>query len=373
MQTRDFTSGIIRLLLLLGAGAGLAGCGPAAVAPCGESPGAVCGFDNPEDAALLTGPSAENPEAAMTAASFVLVVNGGRSDAARWFDLIDTDTDAVIAPTWREPAPSGACAPPANRRPRGFDARALDPGRWTLAAISDGRDERGVNQRIELFELARDAAGWALRWTDCVAVPPAYFLNDVALGPGTLFATHMFDRPAGWRAWLLRPAFVLGLDTGRAVMWDAAQGWRRVAGSHGAFPNGIAVDPTGSVLFVAYTYAAAVARLDLVAGTRADVTLPLRPDNLTWSEDPETKAAVLIAAGATGVPVLSTAGCETLARPGCGFDFKVAEIDAASLAVRPLFAHDRHAVPGASVAVRHGETLYLGTAFGDRVTVVETQ
>jgi hypothetical protein len=142
-------------------------------------------------------------------------------------------------------------------------------------------------------------------------------------------------------------------------------------GSDGSFPNGIALDPTGSVLFVAYTYnyLASVVKLDLIAGTRETIGLPLRPDNLTWAVDPETKARQLIATGATGVRLLTTSGCTTAPTPGCSFAFSVGAIDTLTLATRGLVHYDRGAVPGASVAARVGDKLFVGTAMGDRITV----
>ena len=51
----------------------------------------------------------------------------------------------------------------------------------------------------------------------------------------------------------------------------------------------------------------------------------------------------------------------------CGFPFTVVQIDPQTLAFETLFENKVPTIPGASVAVRRGDALYLGTAFGDRM------
>ncbi|MBL8631553.1 MAG: hypothetical protein JNM81_18100 [Rhodospirillaceae bacterium] len=290
--------------------------------------------------------------------------------------MIDTANGSTAALPWQPPAvmeaPLGVagCMAPMARRPRGFDVRQLGDGRWLLAVITDEAQVGRSAQRIEYVTLVRDAAGWLAHWAGCVPVPSAYFLNDVAIGPrGGLFATHMYSRDDSWPAFVRRAKLFLGVNTGSAVMWDVEKGWREVPHTEGSFPNGIAVDPTGSVLFVAYTYNSNVARVDLLSNVRTDIAVPLRPDNLTWAKDDVTKADLLVVAGGTGLRMISTWNCETQ-KPACIFPFAVAAVNSTSLDVQTLYATDRQAIPGASVAVKLGQTLYLGTAFGDRVTMV---
>jgi hypothetical protein len=93
--------------------------------------------------------------------------------------------------------------------------------------------------------------------------------------------------------------------------------------------------------------------------------LPLRPDNITW-----TDTGALILAGNTAARLIGTMGCGALAKPGCGFPFAVAEVDADLTRRRTLYARDDADIPGASVALQVGNALFLGSAFSDRITVV---
>ncbi|MSO99075.1 MAG: hypothetical protein EXR11_12800 [Rhodospirillaceae bacterium] len=306
-----------------------------------------------------------------------MAINLRRLDPAQWFALIDARSQKAVTPQWLEPeGPAlgeAGCTAPANRHPRGFDVRQNAEGEWRIAVVTEGAGADAAKQNIEYFALIRGPAGSTMRWAGCVNAPPDYFLNDVALGPkGELYATHMYQRETGWRAELMRPKFALGIDTGFAVAWDTAKGWRKVEGTEGSFPNGISLDPTGSVLFVAYTYeySEGLVRVDLLSGARTTATLPLRPDNLAWTLDPQTKDLSLTVAGGIGVRLLSTTGCAELQRPGCGFAFAVAQIDTKTMAVRTIFKHDTFQIAGASVATRLGDKLYIGSAFGDRVSIV---
>ncbi len=348
------------------------GCAFASVASCEPSSTNICGFQSPEDIGVVAQALEGEPKAGNIdpARPFLLVVNGVRSASQDWFSLVDTSNSVKLSLTWRTPLlepklGDAGCLAPSVRKPRGFDVRRMPDGRWLLAVITDDQ----AQQRIEYVDLVRDAGGWSAQWQGCVPVPPDYFLNDVAIGPrGGVFATHMYQRGEDSPAWR-RVKFFFGIETGSAVMWDAEKSWRAVPNTEGSFPNGIAVDPTGSVLFVAYTYNSRLTRVDLLSGERKDVNLPLRPDNLSWAEDPTTKTDMLLVAGGNGLRMISTWNCESQ-KPACIFPFAVAAINSTSLSVQTLYASDRQAIPGASVAVKLGQTLYLGTAFGDRVTIV---
>ncbi|MDX2142911.1 MAG: hypothetical protein SFV19_06130 [Rhodospirillaceae bacterium] len=351
-----------------------AACGPVPPPECTAGPSAICGLERPEDIAPLDD-------------AHLLMVQLRPGDPGRWFSIIEAATLTASPPTVIRQEPverageAGCIATPALRRPRGFDIRPISVApadteasgpAWRVVVVSDVAEAGTGGQRIEFLDLIHAPAGWLLSWVGCVDVPDAYFLNDVALGPGgNLFATHMYGRVGGWRARLTRPMFFIGVDTGYAVAWDLAQGWRKVAGSDGAFPNGIAVDPTGSVLYVAYTYnyVASLAKIDLLTGARENAALPLRPDNITWDLDPETQARRLIATGATGLRLVTTSGCEAMLQVGCSFAFSVATVDAITLESRRVLHYERGRVPGASVAARLGNRLFLGTAVGERVTI----
>ena len=120
----------------------------------------------------------------------------------------------------------------------------------------------------------------------------------------------------------------------------------------------------GRSLAVAGTYSSALLLVDRRSGTVRRVPLPHTPDNVTALPDGH-----FLSAGHTGVPVTGVDPCRDPKAVPCGFPFAIAEVDREAQ-VRVRFSHDGSRIPGASVAVPHDGQLYLGSFFGDRVTVV---
>jgi hypothetical protein len=337
-----------------------AGCRPQAVAPCGldRTFQVVCGIERPEDLALLKG------------TPWVIVSQAEASSVRGPFALIDTRSLRLQAPeldlgerALNDLKGDPACEPALPRpRFRGIDVRADGGGRFRIAGISGAEV-----QRIELYDAVADSTRVAVTWVGCVEVPRSYFLNDVALGPnGELFATHMFTRDEGLRRILRFAYFLIGDETGYAVAWSPETGWRRMRNSGGSYPNGIAADPNGGAFYMTSTYRSTISRISTVDGTRKDLLLPVRPDNVTWSD-----TGALIVAGGNGFRLISTLGCGELSKPGCGYPSGVVEVDATSSKQHMIFDNDGIKIPGASVAVLTGNALFLGSDAADRVTVVE--
>ena len=203
-------------------------------------------------------------------------------------------------------------------------------------------------------------------WRDCISVPPEYALNDVALAPsGDIYATHMFARPeSATDAQQLRTKFLAAAATGFALHWSVQRGWRRMPGTELSFANGIAVSGDGHWLAVAGTFDQAVLVVDLRRGDIRRVRVALQPDNIT----PFGRSSFIVV-GHTGVPVTGIDPCRNPQARPCGFPFSAARISAPGGAVTPIYTDDGKATPGASVAVLDGRMLYLGSAFGDRVSV----
>ncbi|MDX2222308.1 MAG: SMP-30/gluconolactonase/LRE family protein [Rhodospirillaceae bacterium] len=337
----------------------LSACRPVAVVSClsAKAGTPVCEVDNPEDLARF----ADTP--------WILFPQGRTGAARAPLALLNVGSKAVQAPhvTYpSEPTPArwgdAACdmAPPLPQY-RGIDVRREDDGSYRVAAINGS-----ARQRIELFEGTADAGGVELSWVGCVRVPDLYFLNDVAIGPdGQLFATHMFYRPEGLRQYYLMAKFLAGAQTGFVVSWSGEGGWKRVRNSYASFPNGIAVDRFGHTVYMAATYNSTVSRIEVATGKRKDMILPIRPDNITW-----TDSGALLLAGNTAVRLIGTLGCAELAKPGCGFPFAVTEVDPELSRRRTLFSQSGGDIPGASVALQAGNALFLGSAFADRITIV---
>ncbi len=316
------------------------------VGPCQSHQ--VCRFAGPEDIVDLTG------------TDWTLVSAQGPADAG---GLTGFDTvQGRIVPLDAAKAPASAVMdgdPACPRSPRlhngGIDL-VRDGEGYRLAVVNhDGAD------RIEFFRVALADGAPTLSWSGCAAAPAAYFLNDVALLPDGVAATHMFDRTMDKPT---RDARLLkGLPTGFVARWSRDGGWRPIPHTEGAFPNGVAAAPDGAWIAFSETYGHVVNRIDADGGRRRRIPVAMQPDNLTLAG-----GGRVIVAGGTGAPMVSTQNCAALREPGCGFPGAAVEVDLNTGRTRPLATSDGAFVPGPSVALRKAGVLYLGTAYGDRIT-----
>ena len=122
----------------------------------------------------------------------------------------------------------------------GFDLARDASGQLQLLIVN-----HGSRQSIEFFRVVGTAADRTLEWRGCIATPADVRLNDVAARPGGgLIATVMgearyFDTADGFNF------LVSGADTGYLLAWSPGDGFRKLAGTEAAFPNGIAIDAAG--------------------------------------------------------------------------------------------------------------------------------
>ena len=325
-------------------------CAAGQVPACSVGGADFCGFDRPEDLAALPG----TPWLAVSQSSLTapIVLLNPRTGSRRSFN-----------PSERHNPPQrsarGCSGPPDHVNVGGIDARRVNGQIW-LAALN-----RTTPQRIELFVVNGLLADPTIVWRDCVPVPSAYAINDVALSrDGDLYATHMFDRPESQAAaQQLRAKFLAAEPTGFALHWGRQHGWSRLAGSDLSFANGIAVSGDGRWLVVSGTFDQALLIISLTHNDVRRLSVPLQPDNVT----PLGRASFIVA-GHTGVPVSGVDPCRDPRANPCGFPFAVVKLSAKTRIVSPIYADSGAATPGASVGLLDGHLLYLGSAFGDRVS-----
>lgn len=325
------------------------------VPPCDVAGNDLCGIDRPEDLATLQ------------SSRWLVVSNASTTEPLLLVDLRSKRrVPATLEPDSRRRAGDPACtARPARLAAGGNDLRRMEGG-LRLAVLN--RSSNG--ERIELLSL-RERDG-RTRWLGCVEVPARYAINDVALGPdGSIYASHMFERPASQSdATALRRAFLERRPTGLALVWKTGMGWTELPGTELSFANGIAVSRDGKWLAVSGTYSQALVVVPIGSASRGGaatrLALPLQPDNLS----PVGPASFLVT-GHTGVPVTGVDACRAPNPIPCGFPFAVALVEVSG-STDVVYAHDGTAIPGASVAVQRGSLLYLGSAFGDRISIVST-
>ena len=353
---------VLALLLSLAGLLGIAG----PVAPCDAKSGDFCGLPRAEDLVFVPGTdwfavSSDTPDAPL---QFIDARRGQRRPVTLPFSVAPPRGAGRSAPIGAADCPG----PPTHWRAGGNDLKRVG-GRLRLAVLNrvePGAPVHDGDERVELFEVTAGRDGPAARWAGCVPIDARWALNDIALAPdGALYGSHQFDRPASpTAAAATRQKWLAGEPTGFAVAWTSAAGWQRVPDTDVSFANGVAVSSDGRSLAVAGTYSSALLLVDRRSGTVRRVPLPHTPDNVTALPDGH-----FLSAGHTGVPVTGVDPCRDPKAVPCGFPFAIAEVDREAQ-VRVRFSHDGSRIPGASVAVPHDGQLYLGSFFGDRVTVV---
>ena len=144
-------------------------------------------------------------------------------------------------------------------------------------------------------------------------------------------------------------------------------GWSKVPNTDVAFANGIQVDPGTSRSYVSSMFTQRIVSVELDGSHRTEsARSPIQTDNLSWSDDGR-----LVGAGHTGFPVYGISACRDKGDTPCSFPFAVVAFDAKTLDQKVLFRTPTGSIPGASVAVVRGSEIYLGSAFGDRITHVK--
>lgn len=254
--------------------------------------------------------------------------------------------------SWGDPDCGGELG--ADLSPHGMHLSRRADGRWQLLLVNHGRRES-----VEFFELG---AGNSLHWRGCAVAPPGSMLNDVAAMPdgGFVVSTMVTEGAASFSAGMAKAR--AGGDTGYVWRWSRAEGFRKVPGSDGPMPNGVAVDPAGRYL---YFSAGGVRKLDLESGAVVGIAKVSHPDNLSW-DGPHR----LLVAGMADRPVAGGqegAGHADVSTKG---PVEVVAVDADTLAVTTLLSHDGSLLEGASVALRVGKNIYVGAFMGEHLLVM---
>ncbi len=350
-----------RVALLGAAVLALAGCAEPRppIVDCAASGDArpVCGFQNPEDLALL-------PSGRSLVISQMGEMDGSEPGSLVFFDLASdaitpafAGAQAGIAPTpgWGDSACPGA--PDARFSPHGLALARRSDGALQLFVVNHGGRES-----IELFEVSDSDPRPSLAWRGCVIPPEGSFLNDVAPLPGGGFVTtHMFPHHSGFFTTLKG---LVGLSTGWVLEWQPGAGFQRVPGSDGAMPNGIETSPDGETLYVDLYLGNEVRKLARNTGeTLASVEIA-SPDNVLWSPD----GSLLVASH--NAPLSEMLACGEIERGACPFHYSIVELDPDTLKPRALYENAGPPMGAGTAAMRIGDELLIGSFKGDRIVRV---
>lgn len=237
----------------------------------------------------------------------------------------------------------------------GISLAKRNGGAWELYVVNHG----GMRQSMEMFELKQSGGRWGLIWHGCVVSPKDF--NDVAaLADGSFIATY----PTALQT--QGQDLFTGSPSGYVVKWTAAKGIQEIPGTRVGYPNGVLVSSDGRYMYLNAWTAKEVHKYDLKEGKELKVIkLDFMPDNITW-----TPQRQILAAGVKG----ARGNCGDIP---CNLTFGIAQIDPATMAVKPVFdsqgAGSQGRAPlisGVSVAYETGGFIYVGAFSGDRLVKI---
>jgi SMP-30/Gluconolactonase/LRE-like region len=226
-------------------------------------------------------------------------------------------------------------------------------GAWELYVVN-----HGGRQSIEMFELKPMSGSWTLVWHGCEV--GAHDYNDVAILPdGGFVGTY----PTGLSSGGSGGPFG-GAVTGYLTRWIPGKGESEITGTRLRYPNGVVASTDGRYIYINEFAARQVYKYDLNAGKIiGSVKVDFLPDNLTW-----TKQGRLLAAGVKG----ARGDCPQGSGRPCIQGFGVAEIDPSKTQARSIFDSSTTdpLISGVSVALKVGDSIYLGAFQGDRLVKI---
>lgn len=320
----------------------------------------LCGFQNPEDLALL--PDGRH----------VLVSEYGTNRDPGRIALLDLDTRARVVlyeggsegsddastETWGADECPG---PPSSAfSPHGIDLDRRADGALQLLVV-----QHGDRESVEMFEVREASSGWTVDWRGCAEPPEGNSLNDIVTTPeGGFLVTRITASDAG--AFTMLGAAVFGTNTGFVFEWRPDDGWSPVPGTEGVMPNGIELSADGATIFLNQTLASEVTRIDRATGTveaRAEVR---NPDNSTWASDGRLLVASLTAS------IRDMAACIDLEGGSCGMPFAIVAVDPTTMETEVLYEGGPGTPSGAgTVGLEVPGAILVGSFAGDRIVFVE--
>jgi hypothetical protein len=318
----------------------------------------VCGFQNPEDLAQVPG------------SDWIIVSQFGLMDGSRpgnlaLFDINSESLQAVFPPAtdskplqesdWGE---ADCPMPGKDFAPHGLDLGRLDDGRLRLLVVNHGGRES-----VEIFEVRNAVPRPEIIWRGCAIGPEDAYFNDVVnLTDGGFLATHMMPKSAQLSGQLKG---ILGFDTGYVMQWSRADGFNRVAGTDGPFPNGIEISADQEVIYLNIYLGGEVRKIRRSDGELLATAEVASPDNITWGSDDR----LLVASHTDGITELLA--CQDLEQGACGFGFEIVGLDPETMARTTLLSHRGAPMGAATVALQIGSRIYMGSFAGDRIVYAD--
>jgi len=320
----------------------------------------LCGFQNPEDLALL-------PDGRVLVSEYGDA--GAKPGRISLLDLASGAHESLYAGDGPPgPGPWGAAdceGPPSTAfSPHGIHLSTRPSGGLELLVV-----QHGGRESVEMFEVLPANGSWQLAWRGCAVAPEGGGLNDVVAVPEGGFLVTRFgpSSPASFM-FAAAKATLFGGETGWVYAWTREDGFSEVPGTHAAGPNGIELSSDGAKIFLNTTLASEVLRIDRKSGAieaRAKVD---RPDNLTWARDGRLRVASL--RGKTR-ELLS---CGSIESGSCPMPFAIVALDPTTMETKTVYEGGPGTPSGAgTVGLEVDGELLVGTFAGDRIVRVAAQ
>ena len=323
-----------------------------------ESISLYCGFQNPEDMALL-------PDKKF----FLMSEFGGikpyaEKDGEGSFALLRISDGAKILPKirfgeniWGDP--SCKRDPSDNFGPHGVDLIKREDGLIQFGVVNHFPFES-----VEFFELTQDTNNWLMTWRGCVTAPEENYFNDLSIKrDGSFYVTHMYERDITVNEWL--SAALFKYSTGYVLKWDK-KNFSKVYGSDGGQPNGIGLDEDSELLYVNYNLGDELRVINLLNGDSIGRYKINSPDNMIvldesiWltSLDHKTIDAMM--------------NCDIEISVACSLPFSIHEIDLVSLKKKNIYTFQETVFGFPTTAYPFNNKIYVGSFHSDRVAFFQT-
>ena len=239
--------------------------------------------------------------------------------------------------------------------PHGIDLVTRDDGALALLVVNHGKRES-----VEFFAVSSSGD---LSWQGCALPPGDPFINDVAARrDGGFYVTHMWNKSASFEETAAQ--LLNGEPTGWVWAWSPTAGFARMPGSDDLMPNGIAINADNTTLFVNVYMGNKTYAMDLASMTRTAEVEVRQPDNVSVASD-----RTLWIASHQHDPIGQA--CTQVTVGPCLLPFQIVTVDPDTYERDVVINHSGAPMGYATVALRVGKRIYLGTAHGDRVVSIE--
>lgn len=317
----------------------------------------VCGFQSPEDLALLPDDSgilvSEFGQMGETE-GVISVLNLSNRQRTVLYSADSSNDLRVNNAIWGD----AKCDEPEQFSPHGIDLAQRPGGRWQLLVVNHGGRES-----IEMFELLQSGdQPWSLIWRGCVEAPDDSAFNDVAALSNGFVTTRMMSRDSGIGGMI---DYFLGRDTGFLWQWNLNDGFTKVRNSEGVMPNGVVADITGTTVYLNIYGEDHLRILDRTTGTIIRELSIRSADNTNWDKGRPGKLLV----ASHEFDMLDMLSCMGDGKANCSAEFDIIEVDSDDFSQQLLFRSDGNFYGAGTAALRVGDELYIGSFTGQRILI----